>query len=174
MRPTNSSTKMGCPKIRVITAYVERRPIITKAARHETVSSRSMESVSSVLRQGRVYESSFLALSFLSSSGWRSHFRGMFWLVPSGRARRILIGRTPSSSSRSAMSIGDSAGSLISSRTGAPMETWSALAPTTLALSKRVSFGGPISMLSGSLELTCSLFATFFLFLWRTRAWSFP
>src|SRR5881396_523907 len=87
----------------------------------------------------------------------------MFWLVPSGSARLMLMGKTPSSSSMRAMSIGESLGSLISNSTGAPIETWSARAPTTLARSKRVSFGGPISIFSGSLVLTASLFATFLL-----------
>src|SRR5260370_1218921 len=70
-----------------------------------------------------VYASSLLPLSFLSSSGWRSHLRGMFWLVPSGSARRMLMGKTPSSSSINAMSIGDRVGSFRSNSTGAPIET---------------------------------------------------
>ncbi len=68
----------------------------------------------------------------------------MFWLVPSGNALRILIGKTPSSNSKSAISIGDIEASTLSSNTGAPIETCNALAPTTRARSKRVSFGGPI------------------------------
>src|SRR5205807_10115244 len=87
-------------------------------------------------------------------------FHGIFWLVPSGKDRRMLIGRTPSSSSIKATSIGDSRSCLRSSSTGAPMDIWRALAPTTLAFSKRVSFGGPISMLSGSLEIATSLVVT--------------
>lgn len=110
----------------------------------------------------RAYASSFFGREvFRSYSGKSSHLSGMFWLVPSGSARLMLIGRTPSSSSIRAMSIGERVGSLMSNSTGAPIETWSALAPTTRARSKRVSFGGPISIFSGSLVLTCSLFATF-------------
>src|SRR5437867_9471229 len=84
----------------------------------------------------------------------------MFWLVPSGSERRMLIGRTPSSSSSRATSIGDSRSCLRSRRTGAPIDIWRARAPTTLAFSKRVSFGGPISMLSGSLVIAASLVVT--------------
>src|SRR2546427_2030716 len=72
----------------------------------------------------------------------------------------MLIGRTPSSSSIKATSIGDSRSCLRSRSTGAPMDIWRALAPTTLAFSKRVSFGGPISMLSDSLEIATSLVVT--------------
>ena len=46
----------------------------------------------------------------------------MFILVPSGRARLMLIGRAPSWSSVSAISIGDFAAGEMSSRTGAPIE----------------------------------------------------
>ena len=107
------------------------------------------------------YSSSFFDLGFFpSSAGWRSHFKGMFWLVPSGKDRRILIGRTPSSNSSRATSIGDSNPCFKSRRTGAPIDIWRALAPTTLAFSKRVSFGGPISMLSGSLVIATSLVVT--------------
>ena len=111
----------------------------------------------------------FFSLSFCSSSGCNNHFNGIFWLVPSGKDLRMLIGKTPSPSSRSAISIGERVGSLISNSTGAPIDTCSALAPTTLALSKRVSFGGPISIVSGSLVLTCSLFATLVAALRGTR-----
>src|SRR5260370_22216173 len=79
----------------------------------------------------------------------------------------MLIGNTPSSSSRSAMSIGDIDASVESSRIGAPIDTCRALAPTTLAFSKRVSLGGPMAMVSCSLELTASLFATLVLILRR-------
>src|SRR5215468_7738836 len=89
----------------------------------------------------------------------------MFWLVPSGNDLLMLIGSAPSSSSKSAMSIGDIDASVESNNTGAPMDTWRALAPTTLAFSKRVSLGGPIAIVSCSLELTASLFATLFLIL---------
>src|SRR5436309_11997655 len=89
----------------------------------------------------------------------------MFWLVPSGNDLLMLIGNTPSSSSKSAISIGDIDASVASSRIGAPIDTCRALAPTTLAFSKRVSLGGPIAMVSCSLELTASLFATLVLIL---------
>src|SRR5712692_7380061 len=92
----------------------------------------------------------------------------MFWLVPSGNARRMLIGRTPSSSSSRATSIGDSSSCFRSKRTGAPIDIWRARAPTTLAFSKRVSFGGPISMLSGSLVIAASLVVTLVLSLRAT------
>ena len=121
------------------------------------------------MRRLNGYSSSFFDLGFFSSStGWRSHFKGMFWLVPSGNDRRMLIGRTPSSSSSRATSIGDSSPCFKSSRTGAPIDIWRALAPTTLAFSKRVSFGGPISMLSGSLVIAASLVVTLVLSLRAT------
>jgi hypothetical protein len=60
----------------------------------------------------------------------------------------MVIGRAPSSSSLIAMSMesdtsGDSTVSI-----GAPMDIWSALAPTILALSNLVSFGGPMRISS--------------------------
>src|SRR6266702_2841034 len=85
----------------------------------------------------------------------------------------MLIGRTPSSSSSRATSIGESRSCFRSRRTGAPIDIWRALAPTTLAFSKRVSFGGPISMLSGSLVIAASLVVTLVLSLraaWATSA----
>jgi hypothetical protein len=50
----------------------------------------------------------------------------------------------PSFSSSRAMSMGPVDALLGSISIGAPMAIWRALAPTILALSKRVSFGGPM------------------------------
>lgn len=118
--------------------------------------------------------SCFLSRAVLCSSrvsGTSSHFKGMFWLVPSGSDRRMLMGRTPSRSSTSAISIGDMVPSGSSRSTGAPIETCKALAPTTRAFSNRVSLGGPIVICSGSLKLACALSVT--LVLWPGRSLAF-
>ena len=65
----------------------------------------------------------------------------------SGKLRLIVIGRIPASSSLSAMSIGPVKPCLESINMGAPIDIWSALAPTIRAFSKRVSFGGPTVIL---------------------------
>jgi len=56
----------------------------------------------------------------------------------------MVMGRSPLSSSSLAMSIGRLTFSGISMRTGAPRLIWRALAPIILALSNRVSLGGPV------------------------------
>ena len=56
------------------------------------------------------------------------------------------MGRAFSRSSITAMSMGSETLSGRGASMGAPSETCSALAPTILALSKRVSFGGPIRL----------------------------
>ena len=66
----------------------------------------------------------------------------MSWKVPSGSVLRIVIGSMPASSSFMAMSMGF-VFSAASTKIGAPIEICSALAPTILAFSKRVIFGGP-------------------------------
>ena len=68
---------------------------------------------------------------------------GISWNVPSGNVRLIVIGKIPDSSSLKAISIGLERLSATSMRTGAPMDICRALAPTILAFSNRVSFGGP-------------------------------
>ncbi len=60
----------------------------------------------------------------------------------------MVMGRTPSSSSLRAISMGSDTSSGSSVSTGAPMDIWSALAPTILALSNLVGFGGPIRISS--------------------------
>ena len=71
---------------------------------------------------------------------------GMSWYVtPSGRVRRIVIGSMPRFSSSIAMSMGLEGATEASIRIGAPMAIWSALAPTIRAFSNRVSLGGPIN-----------------------------
>jgi len=67
----------------------------------------------------------------------------MSWKVPSGKVRLIVIGRMLAPSSFNAMSIGLGKPPEISTSMGAPMDIWRALAPTILAFSKRVIFGGP-------------------------------
>jgi len=64
----------------------------------------------------------------------------------------MLMGRTLSSSSIRAMSIGDLDDCDTSMRTGAPIDICRALAPTTRALSNLVSFFGPINWLCLDLE----------------------
>lgn len=59
----------------------------------------------------------------------------------------MVIGNTPAASSLSAMSIGPVKLCLESMSMGAPIDICRALAPTTLAFSKRVIFGGPIVIL---------------------------
>ena len=78
--------------------------------------------------------------------------RAKFSLQPSGSFLRILIGRTFSSSSIMAISIGDLASGILS-RVGAPIAICRALAPTILALSKRVIFGGPTQIFLSSLVM---------------------
>lgn len=65
----------------------------------------------------------------------------------SGNVRLIVIGRIPASSSLSAMSIGPVKVCWESMSIGAPIDICRALAPTTRAFSKRVSFGGPTVIL---------------------------
>ena len=72
----------------------------------------------------------------------------MSWNVPSGSVLLIVIGKIPVSSSLKAMSIGLVSVSMTSISMGAPIEIWSDLAPTILAFSKRVIFGGPTVILS--------------------------
>lgn len=91
----------------------------------------------------------------------------MFLLVPSGKVLLMFIGSTRWSSSRRAISIGDSDPLGISISIGAPIAIWRALAPTTLAFSKRVSFLGPIISEVNSLELSGPFFRTLFQPLWR-------
>src|SRR5438094_1832152 len=75
------------------------------------------------LRRLNGYSSSFFVLGFFSScTGWRRHFKGIFWLVPSATDRRMLIGRTPSSSSSRATSIGGSSSCFQSLRAGAAID----------------------------------------------------
>lgn len=80
-----------------------------------------------------------------------SHFNGISWKVPSGNVLLIVMGRIPLSNSFNAMSMG-----LVkvvpstSTSIGALMDIWSALAPTILAFSNRVIFGGPIVIFSCS------------------------
>lgn len=64
--------------------------------------------------------------------------------MPSGNVLLIVIGKIPASSSFNAMSIGLESSSDASTSIGAPMDIWRALAPTILALSNRVSLGGPM------------------------------
>jgi len=64
--------------------------------------------------------------------------------VPSGSFLRMVIGRKPFSSSSFAMSMGWLTFSGVSIRMGAPKLIWRALAPMILALSNRVSIGGPV------------------------------
>ena len=59
----------------------------------------------------------------------------------------MVIGKMFAASSLSAMSIGPVKLCLESINMGAPIDIWSALAPTILAFSKRVIFGGPIVIL---------------------------
>ena len=68
--------------------------------------------------------------------------------MPSGSFLLIVIGRIPVSSSLRAMSIGLVSVSMTSISMGAPIEICSDLAPTILAFSKRVIFGGPTVILS--------------------------
>ncbi len=75
----------------------------------------------------------------------------MSWKVPSGRVRRMVMGKIPESNSHSAMSIG-LVFSSASTRIGAPIEICSARAPTILAFSKRVIFGGPTVIFSDILH----------------------
>lgn len=69
---------------------------------------------------------------------------GISWKVLSGNVRLIVIGRMPALCSFSAISIGPEKPSETSTSMGAPMDIWSALAPTILAFSKRVILEGPI------------------------------
>ena len=69
----------------------------------------------------------------------------------------MVIGSTPSFSSAKAMSNGSLTRGGSSMSIGAPNESWSALAPTILTLSKRVSFGGPIWTLSDKQTLQFNL-----------------
>jgi len=69
----------------------------------------------------------------------------MSWNDPSGSVRLIANGNTFSLSSTTAISIGSTAESGSGASIGAPSESCRDLAPTILALSKRVSFGGPIN-----------------------------
>ncbi len=87
---------------------------------------------------------------------------GISWKVPSGKVRRIVIGSTPISSSLMAMSIGLAKFLVGSTKIGAPIEIWRALAPTMRARSKRVILGGPIQIFSSSagiLELSSTFSA---------------
>ena len=68
----------------------------------------------------------------------------MSWYVPSGSVLLIVMGSMLIDSSFRAMSMGLEIPSERSTSIGAPMEIWRALAPTILAFSKRVIFGGPI------------------------------
>jgi len=70
----------------------------------------------------------------------------MSWKVPSGNVLLIVMGSKPKLSSFIAMSIGLDTPSEVSTRIGAPIEICRALAPTILAFSKRVIFGGPIEI----------------------------
>lgn len=72
----------------------------------------------------------------------------MSWNVPSGSFLLIVIGRMLESNSFKAMLIGLEPPSDTSTSMGAPMDICRALAPTTLAFSKRVIFGGPIVILA--------------------------
>jgi len=74
-----------------------------------------------------------------------SQFMGMSWYVtPSGRVRRIVIGKTPRFSSSMAMSMGLERSLVGCIKIGAPMAICRALAPTIRAFSNRVSLEGPI------------------------------
>ena len=73
-----------------------------------------------------------------------SHFRGMSWNSSFGNVLRMVIGRIPDSSSKSAISIGPAREFGGSTKSGAPIAICRALAPTIRARSKRVTFGGPI------------------------------
>jgi hypothetical protein len=78
---------------------------------------------------------------------YMSHFIGMSWYVtPSGRVRRIVIGNTLWFSSSMAMSMGLDRSLAGCIRIGAPMAIWRALAPTIRAFSNLVSLGGPIKI----------------------------
>jgi hypothetical protein len=74
----------------------------------------------------------------------------MSWNAPSGSVLLIVMGKIPAPSSFIAMSIGPVKPSETSTSIGAPMEIWRALAPTILAFSKRVIFGGPMEIFSFS------------------------
>jgi len=76
-----------------------------------------------------------------------SHFSGISWKVPSGNVLLMVMGRMPASSSCNAMSIGLVKPPSTPTSMGAPMEIWSALAPTILAFSNLVIFGGPTVIL---------------------------
>jgi hypothetical protein len=81
-----------------------------------------------------------------------NHWMGISWYVPSGSLRLMEIGKIPDSSSWIAISTGSINLACNSISIGAPIEICNARAPTILALSKRVNFGGPIRILgSGSL-----------------------
>jgi hypothetical protein len=60
----------------------------------------------------------------------------------------MVIGKIPTPSSFKAISMGLEIPSEMSISIGAPMEICRALAPTILAFSKRVTFGGPITTFS--------------------------
>jgi len=77
----------------------------------------------------------------------RSHFSGMSWNVPSGSVLLTVMGSMSAASSFSAMSMGPENPSETSTRIGAPMDIWRALAPTIRAFSNRVIFGGPTVIL---------------------------
>ena len=74
----------------------------------------------------------------------------MSWNVPSGKVLLIVIGKIPLSSSLSAMSIGLVSVSITSMSMGAPIDICRDLAPTILAFSNRVIFGGPTEILSSA------------------------
>jgi len=79
-----------------------------------------------------------------------NHLSGMSWKASSGRVLRIVMGNMPISNSLMAMSIGLDKLWEGSTKMGAPIAIWRALAPTMRALSKRVSLGGPTQIFLSS------------------------
>jgi hypothetical protein len=77
---------------------------------------------------------------------YSNHLSGMSWNVPSGNVRLMVIGKIAMPISFSAMSIGLETAASASTRIGAPMLICKARAPTILAFSNRVTFGGPTSI----------------------------
>jgi hypothetical protein len=87
---------------------------------------------------------------------------GISSYCPSGSVLRMLMGRTFAASSATAMSMGLWMLGDTRMNGGAPSASWSDLAPMILALSKRVSCGGPIKIRKVSL-FSCSAVFNFFL-----------
>jgi len=86
---------------------------------------------------------------------------GISCVIPFGSDLLIEIGRASSSSSIIAVPIGPLYGPSMGMKAGAPIAIWRDLAPTIRALSKRVSFGGPI-LISNSARDGCLAFFTVF------------